>query len=60
MRAAYHSELAYMVEDGAYPQDVDRILYGEFGMQMGPFQSLDLTGTQKNKNRSCCVFRYKH
>eukprot|EP00479_Gromia_sphaerica_P009172 TRINITY_DN3784_c0_g1_i1.p1 TRINITY_DN3784_c0_g1~~TRINITY_DN3784_c0_g1_i1.p1 ORF type:complete len:187 (-),score=34.23 TRINITY_DN3784_c0_g1_i1:152-712(-) len=44
MRAAYGTELAYIIEDGAYPQDVDRVLYEEFGMAMGPFQTSDLVG----------------
>ena len=44
MRAAYGQELAFMIEDGAYPQDVDRVLYEEFGMAQGPFATSDLVG----------------
>ena len=39
----YLREAMFLVEEGALPQDVDRVLY-EFGMPMGPFAMCDLAG----------------
>ncbi len=40
---AYRAEAEYLLEDGALPQDVDRVMR-EFGFAMGPFQVSDLAG----------------
>ncbi len=39
----YRKQAEYMVEDGALPQDVDRVMR-EFGFAMGPFEVSDLAG----------------
>jgi 3-hydroxyacyl-CoA dehydrogenase len=39
----YLREAAFLVEEGAMPQDVDRVVY-EFGFPMGPFAMSDLAG----------------
>jgi 3-hydroxyacyl-CoA dehydrogenase len=39
----YLREAMFLVEEGALPQDVDRVLY-DFGMPMGPFAMCDLAG----------------
>ncbi len=39
----YRQEAEYIVEDGALPQDVDRVMR-EFGFAMGPFEVSDLAG----------------
>jgi len=39
----YLREAAFLVEEGALPQDVDRVIY-EFGFPMGPFAMSDLAG----------------
>ncbi|BFY98349.1 hypothetical protein BsWGS_01389 [Bradybaena similaris] len=38
------NEAIFMLEEGALPQDVDRVLE-DFGMSMGPFRVSDLSGT---------------
>ena len=43
MLAERQREATRLVEDGAMPWDVDRVLY-EFGMPMGPFAMSDLAG----------------
>ena len=43
MLKAYRKQADYMIEDGALPQDVDRVMRG-FGLAMGPFQVSDLAG----------------
>ena len=40
---AYRKQADYMVEDGAMPQDVDRVMRA-FGFAMGPFEVSDLAG----------------
>ena len=40
---AYRRQADYMVEDGAMPQDVDRVMRS-FGFAMGPFEVSDLAG----------------
>ena len=40
---AYRRQADYMAEDGAMPQDVDRVIRG-FGFAMGPFEVSDLAG----------------
>ena len=40
---SYRKQADYMIEDGAMPQDVDRVMRG-FGLAMGPFQVTDLAG----------------
>ncbi len=40
---AYRRQADYLLEDGALPQDVDRVMKG-FGFAMGPFAVSDLTG----------------
>lgn len=40
---AYRKQADYMVEDGAWPQDVDRVMKA-FGLAMGPFAVSDLAG----------------
>ncbi|MEQ8396919.1 3-hydroxyacyl-CoA dehydrogenase NAD-binding domain-containing protein [Thalassobaculum sp.] len=39
----YLREAAFLVEEGALPQDVDRVIF-EFGFPMGPFAMSDLAG----------------
>jgi 3-hydroxyacyl-CoA dehydrogenase len=39
----YIREAMFLLEEGALPQQVDRVLY-DFGMPMGPFQMSDLAG----------------
>lgn len=39
----YLREAAFLVEEGALPQDIDRVLY-DFGFPMGPFAMSDLAG----------------
>ena len=41
--APYLREAEFLLEEGALPQQVDRVLY-EFGLPMGPFQMSDLAG----------------
>jgi 3-hydroxyacyl-CoA dehydrogenase len=40
---AYRTQCEFMLEDGAWPEDVDRALEG-FGFAMGPFAVADLSG----------------
>ncbi|MGQ4615680.1 3-hydroxyacyl-CoA dehydrogenase NAD-binding domain-containing protein [Nocardia sp. R7R-8] len=39
----YHRESLFLVEEGAFPADVDRVLT-EFGFAMGPFTMTDMAG----------------
>ncbi|MHA7871835.1 MAG: 3-hydroxyacyl-CoA dehydrogenase NAD-binding domain-containing protein [Hyphococcus sp.] len=39
----YRRQADYLVEDGAMPEDIDRVMR-EFGFAMGPFQVSDLAG----------------
>ncbi|WP_281685824.1 3-hydroxyacyl-CoA dehydrogenase NAD-binding domain-containing protein [Thalassobaculum salexigens] len=39
----YLREAMFLVEEGALPQDIDRVMY-DFGMPMGPFAMCDLAG----------------
>jgi 3-hydroxyacyl-CoA dehydrogenase len=39
----YLREAMFLVEEGALPQDVDRVIY-DFGLPMGPFAMSDLAG----------------
>ena len=43
MLARYSREASYLIEEGALPQDVDRVIR-EFGFPMGPFAMGDLAG----------------
>ncbi|MBD5634696.1 MAG: enoyl-CoA hydratase/isomerase family protein, partial [Candidatus Eremiobacteraeota bacterium] len=43
MLAGYGREANYLLEEGALPQDVDRVV-GAFGFPMGPFAMFDLAG----------------
>ena len=43
MLAGYGREAAYLLEEGALPQDVDRVIRA-FGFPMGPFAMSDLAG----------------
>ena len=43
MLAPYGLETMYLVEEGAAPQDVDRVME-RFGFPMGPFRMFDLAG----------------
>ncbi|MBS27806.1 MAG: 3-hydroxyacyl-CoA dehydrogenase [Alphaproteobacteria bacterium] len=43
MLAPYFRQADFLVEEGAYPQDVDRVVE-EFGFRMGPFRVSDLAG----------------
>lgn len=43
MLAPYMREASFLVDEGALPQDVDRVLT-EFGMPMGPFTMGDMAG----------------
>ncbi len=43
MLAGYFREAAFLVEEGATPEQVDRVLY-DFGFAMGPFAVSDLAG----------------
>jgi len=40
---SYRAEAEFLLEDGALPQDVDRVMR-DFGFAMGPFQVSDLAG----------------
>lgn len=40
---SYRAEAEFLLEDGALPQDIDRVMR-EFGFAMGPFQVSDLAG----------------
>ncbi len=42
-RVPFNLEMNILVEDGALPQDVDRVMY-DFGYPMGPFAVADLAG----------------
>lgn len=39
----FHQEAMYLVEEGAYPQEVDQALEA-FGFRIGPFRALDMVG----------------
>jgi len=41
--SAYRTQMEYLVEDGAWPEDVDRALEA-YGFAMGPFAVFDLAG----------------
>ncbi len=43
MLAQYGREASFLLEEGALPQQVDRVLY-EFGLPMGPFTMSDMAG----------------
>ena len=43
MLYAYARQAAFLVEEGAAPEQVDRVIH-EFGFPMGPFQMSDLAG----------------
>jgi 3-hydroxyacyl-CoA dehydrogenase len=43
MLYAYARQAAFLLEEGATPEQVDRVIY-EFGFPMGPFQMSDLAG----------------
>jgi 3-hydroxyacyl-CoA dehydrogenase len=43
MLKTYRKQAEYMLEDGALPQDIDRVMRG-FGFAMGPFEVSDLAG----------------
>ena len=43
MLAPYLREAEFLLEEGAFPQQIDRVIY-EFGLPMGPFQMSDLAG----------------
>ncbi len=43
MLAPYLREAGFLLEEGALPQQVDRVIY-DFGMAMGPFAMADLAG----------------
>lgn len=43
MLAPYFRQADFLVEEGALPQDVDRVIEG-FGFRMGPFRVYDLAG----------------
>jgi 3-hydroxyacyl-CoA dehydrogenase len=40
---AYRAQCEYLLEEGAYPEDIDRALT-DFGMAMGPFAVADMAG----------------
>ena len=42
-RVPFNLEMNLLIEDGALPQDVDKVMY-EFGYPMGPFAVADLAG----------------
>jgi 3-hydroxyacyl-CoA dehydrogenase len=41
--SAYRTQMEYLVEDGAWPEDIDRALEA-YGFAMGPFAVFDLAG----------------
>jgi 3-hydroxyacyl-CoA dehydrogenase len=43
MVVSYMNQAMFLVEEGAPPEQVDRVLY-DFGMAMGPFAVADLSG----------------
>ncbi len=43
MLYAYTRQAGFLLEEGALPEQVDRVIY-EFGFPMGPFQMADLAG----------------
>ena len=42
-RVPFNLEMNLLIEDGALPQDVDKVMY-DFGYPMGPFAVADLAG----------------
>lgn len=44
----YMREAMFLVEEGALPQDVDRVIY-DFGLPMGPFAMIDLAGNDVSR-----------
>ena len=60
MLAERQREAARLVEEGAMPWDVDRVLY-EFGLPMGPFAMTDLAGLDIGwqKGQPATSMRYK-
>ncbi len=43
MLAGYRREADFLLEEGALPQDIDRVIF-DFGLPMGPFAMNDLAG----------------
>ncbi|TPW26291.1 3-hydroxyacyl-CoA dehydrogenase NAD-binding domain-containing protein [Pararhizobium mangrovi] len=43
--SAYRRQCEYLLEDGAYPEDIDAAMR-DFGMAMGPFAVFDLAGLE--------------
>ena len=43
MLHAYTRQAGFLIEDGALPQDVDRVIF-DFGLPMGPFTMGDMAG----------------
>jgi len=41
--AAYRRQMEYLLEEGAYPEDIDRAIE-DYGFAMGPFAVFDLSG----------------
>lgn len=41
----FHQEAMYLLEDGAYPEEVDKALEA-WGMAIGPFRALDMVGNE--------------
>lgn len=44
----YMREAMFLVEEGALPQDIDRVIY-DFGLPMGPFAMIDLAGNDVSR-----------
>ena len=63
MLHAYTRQAGFLVEDGALPQDVDRVIY-DFGLPMGPFTMGDMAGldvgyrVRQERGRPPANYRY--
>ena len=63
MLHAYTRQAGFLLEDGALPQDVDRVIY-DFGMPMGPFTMGDMAGldvgyrVRQERGRPAANYRY--
>ena len=55
MLKSYADECSFMVEDGASPAEVDRVVK-TFGMGLGPFEMTDLAGTDISYLIRCVCF----
>ena len=63
MLHAYTRQAGFLIEDGALPQDVDRVIF-DFGLPMGPFTMGDMAGldvgyrVRQERGRPPANYRY--